>query len=536
MDTTINQYIMTHPEYLFDRPIEQAVIEPDNPFVTLGHLRCAAHELPLAPSETPQFGPDADIVLDVLEGNHKIKRLDDRWYHASDETPQHETPLRGSVEANVMLTDADTGEVFGEIDRYDAEPIVHPGAVYMHRGETYLVLDLDLDKNVALLKRQDLSYYTDPLGGTDVHHVDRIMRQKPFGSGQVFWGEVTAYFNTYAFEKVQFYELDAISRHELKLPTMVLETMGLWIVPPEDLMARVLEAGLEHSGLPGIGYAVRMLLPLLMTCDTLDFSHSIGSVNSPWQSIFIYERYPHGLGFTAKAYENLHILMPMVLDHIANCPCEDGCPCCVGKPVRQYNDWYVDRHEAWVPSKASSIMMLEGLLGDRSNLDNPDCGSLTDSDESRTVRLRCDLRRRLERLRDPQLFHPIDPQAPEGVPEPNNEETLDTPDTTVRRATQKEFGRQFRKRLAKKMRTTQLDAMEPKSKHMTEKVTGPNMPPTAFPGKPSRPQKNVSDAEQHDAHHQAQPEPVDHIKLGDSLAARARKLGKKTKPPENPDT
>jgi len=536
MDTTINQYIMTHPEYLFDRPIERAVIEPDNPFVTLGHLRCAAHELPLAESEPQIFGPDAEIVLDVLAGNRKLKKVADRWYHASDETPQHEIQLRGAVEANVMLTDADTGEVFGEIDRFDAEPIVHPGAIYMHRGETYLVLDLDMDNNTATLKRRDVSYYTDPLGGTDVHHVDRVMRQKPFGTGQVFWGEVTAYFNTYAFEKVQFYELDAISRHKLDLPTLVLETMGLWIVPPEDLMAGVLEAGLEHSGLPGIGYAMRMLLPLLMTCDTLDFSHSIGSVNSPWQSIFVYERYPHGLGFTAKAYENLHILMPMVLDHISNCPCGDGCPCCVGKPVRQYNDWYVDRHEAWVPSKAASAMILEGLLGDRSNLDNADLGSLSDNDDARTVRLRCDLRRRLEQQRQPQVFHQIDPIPAQGLAAPAGE--IDTPDPAARRTTQKELGRQFRRRLAKKMRTTQLDAMEPKSRHMKEKVTGPSMPPTAFAGKPSRPQADVTDAEQNKAHHQDLPDPVEHIKLGDSLAARARKLrkaGKKPKPAEDPD-
>ncbi|MDP6546159.1 MAG: DEAD/DEAH box helicase [Phycisphaerae bacterium] len=527
MDTTVNQYIMTHPEYLFDRPIEQAVIEPDNPFVTLGHIRCAAHELPLDPPEAARFGSDADIVLDVLAGNHKIKCVSGRWYHAADETPQHEVPLRGAIEANVMLTDAESGEIFGEIDRYDAEPIVHPGAVYMHRGETYLVLDLDLDRNIATLKRQDVNYYTDPLGGTDVHHVDRILRQKPFGTGLALWGEVTAYFNTYAYEKVRFYELDAISRHGLDLPTMVLETMGLWLVPGEDLMARVLDAGLEHSGLPGIGYATRMLLPLLMTCDTLDFSHSIGSVNSPWQSIFIYERYPHGLGFTAKAYENLHIIMPMVLDHITACPCDDGCPCCVGKPLRQYNDWYVDRHEAWVPSKASSIMILEGLLGDRSNLDNPDADSLSDNDESRRLRLQHDLRRRLERMREPQVFHPIDPHASEGYPQPKTGTALDTPDPSARRTTRKEFGRQFRRRLAKKIRSTQLDAMEPKAPHMTDKITGPSMPPTAFGGKPAEQEKSVTDAEQQEAHSQDQPQPVEHIKLGDSLASRARKRRKK---------
>jgi len=530
MDTTVNQYIMTHPEYLFDRPIEQAVIEPDNPFVTLGHLRCAAQELPLTQIEARRFGPDAELVLDVLTENRKTAHITGKWYHSSDETPQHEVPLRGSMDANVLLTDADTGEVFGEIDRYDAEPIVHPGAVYMHRGDTYVVEDLDLERNVAVLRRRDVDYYTDPQGGTDIHHVDRILREKPFGTGKAFWGEATAYFNTYAYEKIRFYELDAISRHGLDLPTLVLETTALWLVPGEELLARVLAAGLEHSGLPGIGYATRMLLPLLMTCDTPDFSHSIGSVNSPWQSIFIYERYPLGLGFSEKAYENLHILMPMVLEHIRNCPCDDGCPCCVGKPLRQYNDWYVDRHEAWIPSKASSVMILEGLLGDGANLDAPDVGSLTSDDAPRRLRLKRDLQRRLERMRDPQVFHPIDPEAPAGYPVPEDDGELETSDPAVRRTRKKDRQKELRRRLAKKIRTAQLDAMEPKGPHMKPKKTGPSKPPTYFPGRPAEATQNVTDDEQYQAHTQDQPGPVGHIKLGDSLAARARKLGKGKKP------
>jgi len=84
-------------------------------------------------------------------------------------------------------------------------------------------------------------------------------------------------------------------------------------LPPESLTERVLLAGLDaHSGLRGIGYATRMLLPLFMTCDTLDFSHTVGSVNSPWNAIFVYERYPHGLGFTEKAYHLMHRILPAV--------------------------------------------------------------------------------------------------------------------------------------------------------------------------------------------------------------------------------
>ena len=514
MDTTVNQYVMSHPEYLFDRAVEQAVIDPDNPFVTLGHLRCAAHELPLDDAEARRFGPDADVVLGVLGDNRKVTREAGKWYHATVETPQHEMSLRGCADANVMLHDADTGAVLGEINRFDAQPIVHPGAIYMNRGDTWRVLELDLDRNIAVLKREDADYYTNPLGGTDIHHIDHPLREKPFGTGRAVWGEVTAYFNTGAYQKIHFYELEPISVHPVDLPTMVLETTAVWLVPPEELLADVLKAGLEHSGLPGIGYATRMLLPLFMTCDTLDFSHSVGAVNAPWQSVFVYERYPHGLGFTERAYENLHNIMPAVLEHIKACDCADGCPCCVGKPLRQYATWYVDISEAWVPSKASAIMILEGLLGDGSNLDNPDAGALSNSDASRRLRLEKDLRRRLERMREPQVFHPIEPAPAVGHPGPEKDDQLGRADAAVRRERRTQFHKDLRKRLAKKIETHQLDALEPKGNHMKKRKTGRRKPPTTFPGRPEVAAEQVTDDEQKQIH------------LGDSLAARARRKKK----------
>ena len=149
LDTSINQYVMTHPEYLFGRPIERAVIDPTNPFVITGHLRCAAHELALAQAELPQFGPYTAAALKVLEENQKLKHIDDRWYHAATETPQHEVSLRNYAEKNVVIQDAESKAVLGEVNKFDAPPILHPEAIYMHHGDTYRVLDLDLDRNVA---------------------------------------------------------------------------------------------------------------------------------------------------------------------------------------------------------------------------------------------------------------------------------------------------------------------------------------------------------------------------------------------------
>jgi hypothetical protein len=303
---------------------------------------------------------------------------------------------------------------------------------------------------------------------------------------------------------------------------MQVATVAFWLVPPEELMDKVRLAGLDaHSGLRGVGYATRMLLPLFMTCDTLDFSHSIGSVNAPWNAIFIYERYPHGLGFTEKAYERLHEVMPAVLDEIRKCPCADGCPCCVGKPLRQYAVWNVERGEGSIPSKAAAIMILEGLLGDGANLDSPDSCALTDAEASDELRVEMALRRRLERMREPQVFHPIEPRVGTRYPDAEKTEELSSADVAERAARRSDFDRELRKRIAKRIPTDQLPphAGRP-GPPAGMKTPVSNKPPTHFPGRPAVREEKV---EQERAEH---PQPEKPIRPGDSLAAKARRIRK----------
>ncbi len=532
LDTAINQYVMSHPDYLFGRPVEQAVIDEDNPFVITSHLRCATHELPLPEAEADLFGEHAAMVLAILEANRKVKRLGDMWYHAASETPQHEVSLRDYADANVLIEDADSGEVLGEVNKFDAPPILHPGAIYLHQGDTYEVLELDLERKLARVRRVEVDYYTQPIGGTDVHHVDNILREKPFGTGHAYWGEVTAYFDTRMYEKVHFYSLDAISQHGVNLPTMQLETMAVWQVPPDELMAQVRQAGLDaHSGLRGIGYATRMLLPTFMTCDTLDFSHSIGSANSPWNAIFIYERYPLGLGFTAKAYERLGEIMPAVLEQIRQCPCQDGCPCCVGKPLRQYATWNVARGEAHIPSKQAALMILEDYLGDMTNLQKPDVETLTDSKAEHKLRLEMALRRRLERMREPQIFHPIQPHPQTQYPAAEAPATLDEADVAMRQQRRRSLDKELRKRIAKSVPSDDLPAHVGRGKAPEGMSKRSNKPPTYFPSRPRKKKEQVApDRELADVAGPAKgQQSMTPRQQGDALAARARKIKKQRK-------
>lgn len=314
---------------------------------------------------------------------------------------------------------------------------------------------------------------------------------------------MTIHFRNWAYEKVRFYELDAISIHGVDLPHFELQTMAVWIVPPESLMQKVVEAGLDaFNGLRGIGYATRMILPLFITCDTMDFSHTVGSVNSPWNAVFIYERYPHGLGFTQKAYDLLHLILPAALQAIEDCPCEDGCPCCVGKPLRGELVWNPERSEASIPSKTAAKMILHGLLAEGE----------TYTEDTTAFRLDEAVRRRLERMCEPQTTHPIEPRPVTAYPAAESEETLQTPDVARRIIKRRDFARELRKRIAERNNTE--FAGEGSAESRRPPAMNPHggiAKPTDFPGRPPVCRET---------------EPPQPQKLGDSLAVRARKLKK----------
>jgi hypothetical protein len=190
-----------------------------------------------------------------------------------------------------------------------------------------------------------------------------------------------------------------------------------------------------------------------MTCDTLDFSHTVGAINAPWNAVFVFERYPHGLGFTRKAFDRLGEIVPAVLRHVEACPCEEGCPCCVGKPLRQYAVWNVERGEGMVPSKAAALAILRGVLGGGRGLAEPEAGTLTGGEREEWVGMERSLRRRLERMGDPTVFHPIVP-APEvrtEYPLPERSAEAARPDPAKRAERRAASERELKRRIAQRI-------------------------------------------------------------------------------------
>ncbi|MCU0728250.1 MAG: DUF1998 domain-containing protein, partial [Planctomycetes bacterium] len=277
-------------------------------------------------------------------------------------------------------------------------------------------------------------YYTQSHGYDDVHHADHILREKPFGTGRAFFGEVTAHYRVTWYERIPFRSLDPLSRHPLDLPVYPVETTAFWIEPPEAVLAGIRHDGLDPmSGLRGIGYALRSLLPLFVTCDTLDLSHSVGSANTTWRDVFVWEHYPKGLGFTARGYEILDRLVPAARGVIAACDCGAGCPLCVGKPLRPETVLNPELGEGSIPSRPAALAILDGLLGDGTRLSEPDAGVFTDTPAARRERLVREMRRSLERRREPLVLRPTPPAPPPRFPAREDDRALALPDADRRR-------------------------------------------------------------------------------------------------------
>ncbi|MCD6361540.1 MAG: DUF1998 domain-containing protein, partial [Armatimonadetes bacterium] len=267
---------------------------------------------------------------------------------------------------------------------------------------------------------------------------------------------------------------------------------------------------------------IRMLLPAFMTCDTPDFSHSVGSANSPWNAVFIWERFLHGLGFTEKIYERLHEIIPATLENIRSCDCADGCPCCVGKPLRQYDTWNVERGEGHIPSKRAALMILEGLIGDGTRLDMPETGTLTSTDAAGRARLERALRRRLEVMREPQVLHPVTPEPliETGYPDVSAPEQLHIPDVARRRRSRKDFAKEIRRRTAKNIPDDLMSPHAPGTSAPPGMRLRTSKPPTTFSGRP-----DVTHEREPDTAEPGRPQADDDtIVMGDALASRARRL------------
>ncbi len=242
----LDQYLARHPDYFFERPAEQALINPDHLLILLNHLRCALFELPFWADEG--FGAlSAETIrpyLEFLVSGREAHRSQEKYYWMADAYPAADVSLRSASPEKITLQVDDGGRprTLGTVDGESAAWLVHPGAVYLHEARTYIVDQLDLEQHIARLSPVDCDYYTEPLRQTDIELL-HVAAQEPFATHQKTWGEVQVTSLVTGFCKRRWYTQENLGQETLDLPPVVLQTTAYWLTLTEATIERLRAAG-----------------------------------------------------------------------------------------------------------------------------------------------------------------------------------------------------------------------------------------------------------------------------------------------------
>ena len=243
----LDQFLAHHPGYFFGRSPEQALIDPDNLLILLGHLRCAAFELPF--DANSGFGR-VDMArlaefLQFLQEEGVLHRSGDRYFWMADQYPAGAISLRSASPETVSLQtrSGEQVESIGQVDLTSAYSMVHQGAVYLHEGQIYLSEELDLDNKLAWLRPVEVDYYTRPRSEMTVRLLNKLGEASAPGS-VIAYGEIAVTSQLIGFLKVKWFTHEQLGQEELRLPPTELQTTGYWLAPTEETVARLRDEGL----------------------------------------------------------------------------------------------------------------------------------------------------------------------------------------------------------------------------------------------------------------------------------------------------
>ena len=333
-DDPLDQYLVSHPEDLFRKPPEAAVIDPTNPYVLGPHLRCAAREQPLSSDEMVFFGDAGAEVADDLVAAGRLVDRRGRLHTPAGDAPHTAVDIRSASGRLFLIVEEGTGTLLGTVDEPRAFIQVHPGAIYLHQGEQYEVVELDLARNVALVHPSDADWYTQSRDTTDIE-VLRALTESKLGETPMFFGDVRVTDQVVGFVRKLHMTGEIVDTVPLELPPQSLVTRAVWWAVPDHVIAR---ARVAPADLPGAAHAAEHaaigLLPLVATCDRWD----VGGVSTAFHpdtgscAIFIYDGYPGGAGIAERGFAAAERWLGATLEAIRSCPCQSGCPSCVQSP------------------------------------------------------------------------------------------------------------------------------------------------------------------------------------------------------------
>ena len=327
----LDQYFMHHPDTFFGSPHEHAIVDLSNPYIVSGHLLCAASELPVQPDrDKPLWPGDLEGPIRALSDSHLLRATPHGVVYCGRGRAAEAVKLDSISSETFRMTC--NGTLLETMDRAQAFREAHEGAVVLHRGETYLVREMDLETRRIRVERADVDYHTDALKAVDLRVVREVNRKEGNGFtlslGDV---EVTEQFTGYRIMKYD----SLIGFEPLNLPPLKFGTRAFWFTLSPDLASSITAAGFDLAGsLHGVEHALIGVAPFHVLCDRRD----LGGVSTPSHpdtdgpAIFVYDGYEGGIGLAEKAFELMDRIASMAHEAVQDCRCEAGCPACIYSP------------------------------------------------------------------------------------------------------------------------------------------------------------------------------------------------------------
>ncbi len=353
-EDALDQYFMAHPDELFTRSPEAVVVNPLNPFVLDAHVGCAAYELALTLDDRAFFGPELEEAVARLVTSGDLRLRGERVHWARRRRPARTVSIRTAGGRRYQIV-AD-GRHLGDLDESRVFRDAHPGAVYLHQGDTYLVEELDIGRGEVRVRAHDVDFYTQPRQDQDLQILDV---EASHGIGVAPWilGRVRVETQVVAYQRRRLGSGEVLDTIPLDLPPTSFETQGFWLVfTPATLRAARLDEAVVPGALHAAEHAMIAMLPLSAVCDRWD----VGGLSTPWHpdtgeaTIFVYEAYPGGAGISPVAFTAGRDLLAATVEAIRRCPCRAGCPSCVQSPkCGNFNEPL---------SKKGAIALLDTLL------------------------------------------------------------------------------------------------------------------------------------------------------------------------------
>ncbi|MAG36120.1 MAG: ATP-dependent helicase [Dehalococcoidia bacterium] len=325
------QFVVTHPDYFFERSPEHGLINADNLYLRMNHLACAAFELPFEDSE--QFGTEGTgEALGMLEHAGVLQHEGDSWYWTGEDYPAEAVSLRSAQRENVVIVDV-TGpqpQVLGECDPFDAPMLVHEDAIYLHEGQQYHIVEFDWEQKRAHGKRVNVDFYTDASLGFNVAVLQDEGRDHgaPLEQG---YGEVRLASTPTIYKKIRMLTGENVGWGKIDLPAQEMHTTAYWTAVPEDLAGQLGRQRMQ-GGVLGLCNLLVNVAPLFLMCDPRDLI-AVPQVKNPFTgraTIFLADNYPGGVGFSRKLFQTHETVFEAARQLAQDCGCEDGCPSCTG--------------------------------------------------------------------------------------------------------------------------------------------------------------------------------------------------------------